>query len=289
MNICTPKFIKIVCDWIHKTNLKLFINTFHKWNENDSVIYSAALSFYLLLSLPAIILFSISLGGLFFDDVTIQDTVIGYTHGIADENMITVLKSLVSNIPQTTSISLSVLFSLILLIWSASNVFRQLKTYIDKTWDIPYIKKGFTIFFKETILSFITLFLFGLLITSSIIIETLIASTSRILSSYIPSIYVLRYTTSIALFIILILFFIYIYKILPEINIKNKSVIIGSIVTSLFITIGKILIQIYLSYSNLSIYSILASFIGLLMWLFFTSLCITYGVAFTKTYDDSLI
>lgn len=268
----------------------IFITAFKNWNENNSINNSAALSFYLLLSLPAIILFSVSIGSLFFGTVAVQNSIINYANGIADMNMIAVIKLLVSNMPQTQSISLNAIFSFILLIWSASNVFRQFKIYIDKTWKIAEVKDNFTkYFFKGTIISFITLILFGILITGSIIVETVLIASSEILAPYIPFINAIRYTTSVASFIMLVIFFIYIYRVLPEINIDIKAVTVGSVITSLLMTCVKNLIQIYLSYANLSIYSILESLIGLLMWIFLTAICITYSAEFTKIYADYLI
>lgn len=45
---------------------ELAVTALKNWRENNSIIDSAALSFYLLLSLPAILLFFVSLGGIFF-------------------------------------------------------------------------------------------------------------------------------------------------------------------------------------------------------------------------------
>ena len=44
---------------------KLITGTIKEWVEDDAKTYSAALSFYFVLSLPALLLFSVSVGSIF--------------------------------------------------------------------------------------------------------------------------------------------------------------------------------------------------------------------------------
>ena len=45
----------------------LVTKTIKEWLENDSITYSAALAFYFVLSLPALLLFSVSFREYFFE------------------------------------------------------------------------------------------------------------------------------------------------------------------------------------------------------------------------------
>ena len=52
----------------------LVTRTIKEWLEDDSITYSAALAFYFVLSLPALLLFSVSLGSIFLKSKNLQDT-----------------------------------------------------------------------------------------------------------------------------------------------------------------------------------------------------------------------
>jgi len=67
--------------WRYIANL--VTRTIKEWLEDDSLTYSAALAFYFLLSLPALLLFSVSLGSIFLRSKNIQDAVLNYLQGIA--------------------------------------------------------------------------------------------------------------------------------------------------------------------------------------------------------------
>ena len=53
----------------------LVTTTIKEWLEDDSMTYSAALAFYFVLSLPALLLFSVSIGSIFLEvkDIQIQN------------------------------------------------------------------------------------------------------------------------------------------------------------------------------------------------------------------------
>jgi len=51
------------------------VQTIKRWNADDGTSFSAALSFYLILSLPSLLLFSLSLGGMFLKVERLQSTI----------------------------------------------------------------------------------------------------------------------------------------------------------------------------------------------------------------------
>jgi membrane protein len=96
------------------------------------------------------------------------------------------------------------------------------------------------------------------------------------------------YTGPIASFLILVLFFILVYRVLPDKSFDLKSVFVGALVTAFLVTIGKYAIALFFAYSNpTSVYGAIGSVIGLFLLFYYSSIMITLGAEFTKVYSES--
>lgn len=275
-------------DWEYLKGL--VTRTIKEWGEDNSITYSAALAFYFVLSLPALLLFSVSIGSIFLKSANIQNVIINYLKGVVDESIIDMITVLFDHIPTVNSLSISALFSFLLLLWSASNIFRQLKNFLEKAWDIkPAESNSVKDFIRDAVLSSLIVLFFGGLLVISIVVEGIVYLTSNLLKGILPfSPIIANYASSIASFIILVLFFMLAYKVLPDKSLNFKSLFVGSIVTVILITIGKYAVGLLLAYSNpVSIYGAIGAIIGLFLLIFYSSIMITIGVEFTKVYAES--
>lgn len=268
----------------------LVSGTINEWLEDDSITYSAALAFYFVLSLPALLLFSVSIGSIFLKSKNIQDIILNYLNGVVDPSIINMITVLFDHIPAINSLSISALVGLLLLLWSASNIFRQLKNFLERAWDIkPAESSGVKDFIRDALSSFVIVIFFGGLLVLSIIIEGVVHLGSSLLGAVFPFSPVLaNYASSIASFIILVLFFMLAYKILPDKSLSFRSIFVGSIVTVILITIGKFAVGLFLVYSNpVSVYGAIGAIVGLFLLIFYSSIMITIGVEFTKVYEKN--
>ena len=268
----------------------LVTKTIKEWLEDDSITYSAALAFYFVLSLPALLLFSVSFGSIFLRSKNIQDTIINHLQGVVDPSIINMIIVLFEHIPKINSLSISAFFGFILLVWSASNIFRQLKNFLVRAWAIePTESNNIKDFIRDTIVSSIIVIFFGGLLVISIIIEGIVYMGSSLLHGLLPfSPVYANYASSIVSFFILVLFFMLAYRILPDTSLNFKSIFVGSLVTVILITIGRYAIGLFLEYINpVSVYGAIGSIIGLFLLIFYSSIMITIGAEFTKVYSES--
>lgn len=268
----------------------LVTRTVKEWMEDDAMTYSAALAFYFVLSLPALLLFSVSIGSIFLKSSQLQENIIDYMQGSVDQSIIDMIIALFENTPEINFLSLGALIGFLLLLWTASNVFRQLKNFLEKAWDIEPVESN-TIkdFIQDAIVSFFIVVGFGGLLMLSIVIEGILYAASRLFQGFFPfSPSIAQYTGSIASFLILILFFMLVYRVLPDTKLDMKPVFAGSLVTVILITIGKYAMGIYFRYSDpVSVYGAIGSTIGLFLLIYYSSIMITIGAEFTKVYSES--
>jgi membrane protein len=268
----------------------LIAETIKEWLEDDAKTHSAALAYYFVLSLPALLLFSVSVGSIFLKSENLQSTIISSLQGATDERMINMITLLFEHIPAINSLSISALIGIILLLWSASNFFRQLKSFLDQAWGIkPAESNTIKEFIRDAMTSFAIVIFFGGLLAMSILIEGFVYTISKFFQELLPfSPSIVDYAGSIASFLTLVLFFALVYRLLPDSSFDLKSVFVGSLVTVLLINIGKYAMVIYLQYSNpVSVYGAIGSIIGLFLLIYYSSIMITIGAEFTKVYSES--
>ena len=200
------------------------------------------------------------------------------------------VRVLFENLPTFNSLSISALIAFTLLLWSASNFFRQLKNFLEKAWGVkPAETNGIKDFIRDVILSFLIVIFFGGLISISIIIESLLYEISKYSQGLLPFPPVIpAFAGSVAFFLILVAFFMIIYRVLPDKSFNIKSIFVGSLVTVTLITIGKYLLGLYFEYSDpVSVYGAIGAIIGLFLLLYYSAIMITIGVEFTQVYAEN--
>ena len=81
--------------------------------------------------------------------------------------------------------------------------------------------------------------------------------------------------------------FAILFRYLPDGRPTWKVSLIGAAITSLFFNIGKLLLHVLLNYKNIdAIYRTSASVVLLLLFVFYSSLILYFGAAFTKLYAE---
>ena len=87
--------------------------------------------------------------------------------------------------------------------------------------------------------------------------------------------------------IIVTAWFGFLFHFLPDGQPKWKVTLVGAFVTSILFTIGKLVVRFLLFQSNVSkLYGASGSIVLLLLFVFYSSLILYYGAAFTKVWSD---
>jgi membrane protein len=268
----------------------LFRKTVDKWVEDDGITNSAALSFHAVIGLPSLILFTLFLGSAFLKPQILEAAIITDVSVFADDVVIKALHALFTQLSVDGSSSLGILFSFAIYLWSAGNIFFQLQKMINKMWGLESSAKSWLQgFVRKKMSSLVAALVFGILVAVSTLFEIVFFAISDNLKTTLSlPIDAVRYASLAISFITLILFFMYLYRVLPEATIGLKYVFIGSMLTVILLTIGKYLMGLYLSYSNLTtVYGTIGSILVIFMWVYMSSIFITFMAEFTGIYSKS--
>ena len=269
----------------------LITKTINEWIKDNSLVYSAALSFYLVLSLPALLIFLVYIGSLFLVSKQIQNNIIGSLQGHVSPSVIDMITVLFDRIPSISTNSIGALISFLFLIYSASSFLMQVKNFLEKAWEVkPKESNTIEELIWDVIVSILVAVGFGGLLVLSVVIQEVFYAASILLQGVFPlSPSIAQYVGFAASFLTLVLFFILVYRVLPDSKLDLKPVTVGSFLAVILITIGAYVMTLFLRYSNpASFYGALGSILAFFLLIYYSSIVFTISAEFTKIYSESI-
>jgi membrane protein len=182
---------------------------------------------------------------------------------------------------------------IVLLVFSATGVFAQLQYALNRAWEVEPDPKqgGVWAFLFKRVLSLGMIVVLSFLLLVSMVLTTLIDEISGLVIGEDPGkvgvVIGELLNNGVALFVATLLFAA-MFKLLPDAKMRWKDVWVGAFITALLFVIGKTLIGLYLQNSDVgSVWgSAAASMIGMLVWVYYTSLIVLFGAELTQVWAN---
>jgi membrane protein len=254
--------------------------------EDEALSRGAAIAFYTVTSLAPILLIVIAIAGLAFGQEAAQDAITAQLTSLMGEQTADVLQSAIASAAGKSSGILATIVGFITLLVTASGVFGEMQTALNKIWDAePRTSTVSTLIWaRATSLGLVAAL--GFLLLVSLVVSAVLTALGNYLNAILPFgeliLSILNFGVSIALISVL---FAAIYKILPDPPIAWRDVITGAVVTALLFTLGKSLIGWYLGSSAVaSSYGAAGGLIILLLWVYYSTQILLLGAEFTRAY-----
>lgn len=229
-----------------------------------------------------------ALGNLFFAEEIIQGHVYEFIYNTIGQESAIQIQEILKNQRLEGNTIFATSIGLLTLFIGATSMFGELQDSINHIWKVQVKKSKFWFKLIATrLLSFAMIVILGLIMSVSLFIDFAIEIFSKeiqvlfdIHSTILMSI--LNNGTSLLL---LILLFVLLFKLLPDIKLSIKQVLPGAVFTSCIFFMGKYLIALYLTHTaTVSSYGSAGSIVVILLWVYFSSMFIYFGAIFTRQY-----
>jgi membrane protein len=216
---------------------------------------AAALAYYSMFSFAPIIFISVSIVGLFIDEIDPANQLyqrLEELFGAAISDLVQESVAALSKTPSSSSWLVS-LISFLALLFAASGLFFQLQYSLNTIWRVPPPQKGQTkIFVCQRLFSFLIVIGVGLLGVLAIFADLLLTWFGSILERLLgigeSQVLVATLATPVVIFLIIALF----YKILPETRVAWREVWLGAIISTALILVAILLAGLFFQSSSLS-------------------------------------
>ena len=261
---------------------------FYEFVEDDILKYSASLAYYTVFSLAPLLIVIISICGLLFGREAIQGHIYTQIRGLVGSDAAIQIQETIKNIHYTGHNLFASIVSIVILVIGATGIFGEVQDSLNKIWGLRIkTRKTWWKLILNRILSFSLILSIGFVMIVSLMLNALVAAFGNFLSHYATefSAVLIQLSDSVLSFVATTFLFSLMFKVLPDAKIKWRDVFIGGLITSVFFTLGKLAIGIYLGRSNIgSVYGAAGSIMIIMVWVYYSSVILYLGAEFTKVY-----
>lgn len=257
-----------------------------------SIIYAAGLAYYAVFGIAPLLVFVVTFAGVFIGRSNAFDKVVSQAYYLVGPQLAGLLAELAETVIQRTFTAGGTVFSVLGLLFSAAGIFSQLDEALNDIWGIrtipPQSLTDRLILFRHKTAPFIIVFFLGLLLGSSVLIDTVLLSITERLANILPQVAAVHpHINRLIIPILSFAIFTVIFKWLPDARSRWRDVAVGGFLTTLLFLIGRQLLILYLDRSDtVSIYGTAGSIIVLLIWVYYSAQILLFGAEFTKLYAD---
>jgi len=251
---------------------------------------SAALSYYTIFSLPPLVIIITSFCGIYYGKAAIRGDIYKKINGFVGDKYALKIQEIIKSVNLSPNNIFAAIIGGILLIVVSSGMFSEIQDSINYIWGIKSKpKRSFLRFLMNRLMSFTMIASTGILLLISIVLTSLMDLLNKNLFIYFAQdrIYFYYLLTHILLFLLIVLFCLVIFKLLPDGKISIRDCLLGASFTAILFIIGKFLIGTYLRNSTMfAVYGTTGSVIVILAWIYYSAIILYFGATFTKIYSN---
>jgi membrane protein len=254
--------------------------------DDHALRRAAALSYYTLFSLAPLLIISIAVAGLFFDEGEARGEIIEQIRGLIGPEAAVAIDGMLRNAARPGAGIVAAAAGLATLVFGATTAFAELKQGLDEIWRAPPSRTGglwYTV--RSRVLSFGLVVSIGFLLLVSLVFSALLAALQKFWSLGGATGWVLQVLNFVFGFAMVTAMFAMIYKMLPAVRIAWRDVLVGAGVTAALFSVGKFFIGLYLGQSAAtSTYGAAGAVILILLWVNYSAVIFLFGAEFTRAW-----
>lgn len=251
---------------------------------------SGSLAFFTIFSLPGLLIIIIWFSDLFYGRKIVEGSVYNQIEKFVGHSAAVDIQETIRNATTNSGSGFATIIGLAALIIGSTSVFGEIQDSINRIWRLKAKpRKGFGLIklLLDRLLSFSMIITLGFLLLVSLLINGGMDLLLNNLMERYPQLTVLLVYILNLIITFLITAFIFgaIFKVLPDARIKWKHVGVGAFVTTVLFMSGRFLISYYLGHNRMtSAYGAAGSIIVVLLWVYYSSMILYFGAAFTHVY-----
>jgi membrane protein len=261
---------------------------FAAWNNDNTFQLGAALAYYASFSISPLLVIALAVSSVFYSGDSFS-----YIHseiaGLVGDNAATAIAGAIASVRQSQHGLAATIISVVILFLGASGVFVQLQNSLNQIWGVkPKPGHFFRDFLKQRMLSFAMIIGVSFLLLVSLLLSAAVAAITAYFRYLLPGADFVWYALdAVVSFLLVVLIFAAIFKVLPDVHIDWEDVWAGAFITAILFTAGKFLIGFYLGRSGIgSAFGAAASTFVILAWVYYSSQILFLGAEFTKVYSE---
>lgn len=277
--------------------IKHWLNTFKtvSWQtitnatKHDVPLHGAAIAFYTIFSIAPFFIIILSLSQFLLSEELVQQKLYELMIEFLGPDMAGSIQKLIETYGSSPTSIFAYVLAVVTILFGATTVIAQLKSSLNAIWEVPARKHHAVYqYLFDRLLSFAVIIITTVLFISVLLMEAATPLITDFFDLIIPNFLepLLTFGLPLSSFLLALMFFYIIFRILPDIKIPRKDVFMGALVTALLFLAGKYLVGLYLGNSSVQVaYRAAGSFVVFLIWTYYNIQIILFGAEFTHVYS----
>jgi membrane protein len=257
--------------------------------DDECPVRAAALSYYIVFSLPPLLILILLIAGAVFDPAQVQAALAKQMGGFMGAEGAAEIRTIMEQAERPGGRGLKAVLGIAAILFGATGSFIQLQSALNRAWEVePDPRQGGikNMIFKR-VLSLGMILGVAFLLLVSLALSAALSAVGGMIGRMIPggSEVVAHIFNFVLSFVVIAGLFAAIYKVLPDAKISWKDVRVGAVVTALLFTVGKFALGLYLGRSNPGeAFGAAGSLALLLVWIYYSSMIVLFGAEFTQAW-----
>lgn len=256
------------------------------WLERNAFSYAGSLAFYTLFSLAPVVIIAVTVIGVVLGEDAAQGQIVAQLQGTLGTEAATAIEQAVAQSRIEESGLFPTVMGVTALLIGATTVFAQMQFSLNMLWGVTAKPSGNTFiqFLRNRALSLAVVFAIGFIMMVSLAFGIVLRALLEVADDILPGTGILlSLAESLISLAVIVALFAAIFKILPDVVLRWRDVLLGAIVTAVLFALGRNAIAAYLAYTaTASTYGAAGSVVLILLWVYYSSLILLLGAAFTK-------
>jgi membrane protein len=265
---------------------QVFQDAVSVWLERNAFSYAGSLAFYTLFSLAPTVIIAVTVIGVVMGEEAAQGQIVAQLQDTLGQDAALAIQQAVAQSRIEEAGILPTLLGVGTLMIGATTVFAQMQFSLNTIWGVTAkpTSNSLFIFIKNRLLSLTVVLSIGFILLVSLALGVMVSSMLRAANDLLPYTAVLTQSAeSLVSLGVVVLLFATIFKVLPDVVLSWKDVLVGAVVTGVLFTIGRSVIALYLAYTaTASTYGAAGSVVMILLWVYYSSLILLFGASFTR-------
>jgi len=265
---------------------RIGVTAFNLWLDSGAFSQAAALAFYTLFSMAPVIIITVSVIGLVLGEQAAQGQIAGQMREVMGAEAARAVEQAVANSRLQASGLWPSLLGIVTLLVGATTVFGQMQQSLNAIWGVAARpnRNSMLLFLQSRLLSLAVVVAIGFVLLVSLLLGVLLRAFLEFVYDFIPAVAALLTAAELLIsFVVVFLLFGTIFKVLPDVVLRWRDVLVGAWVTAVLFSAGRYAIAAYLAYTaTASAYGAAGSLVLILLWVYYSSLIMLLGAAFTK-------
>jgi membrane protein len=261
------------------------------WSQSGATLHAAALSFFTLLSLAPLVVFTVAIASQFFSQPSVEASLVLEVEERIGPEAANYVLTVIRDNRSEFSFNFTTVLSMLVLLYGASTMFYQLQVSLNLIWGFPppgkNLKQGLLVFLKTRSLAALFALSLGALLMISLLAQTILKFIpTQILYPFLPGLQ--NYSWLFSLLIpplVLMLVFTLLFKILLGKRAKWRYVWPGAALTTILYWVGQSIFDLYFASSAIShLYGTAGSLVVVMLWVYYAATILLFGAKFTWRY-----